>query len=119
MRKKEKSGFTLVEIMVVVGIIGLILSMAIPNFINARKKTRAKVCVNNLHQIHGAKQQWALDENIGAADPAATSVDLSSYLEEWPSCPAGGNYTVNQIDVKPTCDVGTATTTETWDDHVF
>lgn len=115
-----KRGFTLVEIMVVVGIIGLILSMAIPNFINARKKTRAKVCVNNLHQIHGAKQQWALDTDAAeTATPTPTSV-LSVYLEEWPvTCPAGGTYGVNAIGAVPTCDVGTANSAVTWDDHVF
>ena len=115
-----KRGFTLVEIMVVVGIIGLILSMAIPNFINARKKTRAKVCVNNLHQIHGAKQQWALDTDAGRTDtPTPTSV-LSAYLEEWPvNCPAGGTYGVNNVSTVPTCDVGTADTVVEWDDHIF
>jgi len=118
MNKKRISGFTLVEIMVVIGIIGLILSMAIPNFINARKKARAKVCVNNLHQIHGAKQQWALDTDA-AESATPNSTNLSSYLEEWPSCPASGNYGINAVNAIPTCDIGTATTAVTWDDHVF
>ena len=113
-----KRGFTLVEIMVVVGIIGLILSMAIPNFINARKKTRAKVCVNNLHQIHGAKQQWALDTDAEESD-TPTSTQLSCYLEEWPGCPAGGTYGVKRIDTVPTCSEGTASTLVEWDDHIF
>ncbi len=115
--KGSLTGFTLVEIMVVVGIIGLILSMAIPNFINARKKTRAKVCVNNLHQIHGAKQQWALD-NDKAESEVPTSVHLSCYLEEWPSCPSDGTYEIKRIDTVPTCSIGT-TPAETWAHHVF
>ena len=120
MRKRRMMGFTLVEIMVVVGIIGLILTMAIPNFINARRKARASVCVNNLHQIHGAKQQWALDTDAAEDATPATTVLGSDYLEGWPLCPQSGTYSVNAVSSIPTCDVGTNNTADvTWDDHVF
>ena len=113
-----KKGFTLVEIMVVVGIIGLILSMAIPNFINARKKTRAKVCINNLHQIHGAKQQWALDTEAAGTETPASTVLAADYLESWPSCPAGGTYTMNNVSTVPTCDFD-ASADPAWGKHDF
>ena len=121
MKKKKLSGFTLVEIMVVVGIIGLLLTMAIPNFINARRKARATVCVSNLHQIHAAKQQWALD-NDAPSESEPTSDVLVDYLEgnRFPSCPAGGTYTPGIIDVVPICGIGTAGTADIdWDDHIF
>ncbi len=119
MKKKNKAGFTLVEIMVVVGIIGIILSMAIPNFINSRRKARAQVCVNNLHQIHGAKQQWAMDNNQGeTATP--TSANLApTYLADYPTCPAAGTYGINNVGTVPTCSIGTGTGAETWDNHIF
>src|SRR5438552_2652686 len=109
-RTSRKSGFTLVEIMIVVAIIGLLAAIAIPNFIKARTTSQTNACINNLRQIDGAVQQWALENNKSGVD-AVTSTSITPYLGrgasgQWPTEPAGGTYAVTTVAVKPTCSKG-------------
>src|SRR3982751_2402243 len=78
-RTSNKSGFTLVEIMIVVAIIGLLAAIAIPNFVRARTTAQQNACINNLRQIDGAKQQWAL-ENKAAPTARPDITDVAPYL---------------------------------------
>ncbi len=59
--KKSVKGFTLVEIMIVVAIIGIIIAIAVPAFLRARENSRATACQENLTKIDGAKEQYALE----------------------------------------------------------
>ena len=112
-RTSRKSGFTLVEIMIVVAIIGLLAAIAIPNFVRARTQSQKNACINNLRQIDGAVQTWAL-ENKKAADATVTFADIQGYLKNEVVCPANGttfadSYTISTVSVKPTCQKVAAT----------
>src|SRR5205823_8538801 len=85
----RRGGFTLVEIMIVVAVIGLLAAIAIPNFIKARSTSQVNACINNLRQIEGAEQQWGLETKQAAA-AVPTYPDISGYMRNAVVCPAGG-----------------------------
>jgi len=106
-RAGGNEGFTLVEIMIVVAIIGLLAAIAIPNFMKARNTAQKNACINNLRQIDSAIQQWALDNKQGPT-AAVKFTDISGYLKNAVICPAGGNafldsYNIDTVANKPTC----------------
>ncbi len=118
--KNRKTGFTLVEIMIVVLIIGILLAIAIPNFVSAREASRAKACVGNLKQIDSATQQWCMDNKkststYGTGPVIGTDLvktDGTGYLRSTPNCPSGGTEAVAaSIGANPTCTISPAATT--------
>ncbi len=108
--QKNTTGFTLVEIMIVVAIIGLLAAIAVPNFVNARSEARQNTCINNLRLIQGAKDQYAIENNqVETMTP--TTTDLSPYFKAsqlsagLPKEPMGNTYTVGAVSAAPTCGV--------------
>ncbi|MBI4323974.1 MAG: prepilin-type N-terminal cleavage/methylation domain-containing protein [Chloroflexi bacterium] len=99
-------GFTLVEIMIVVAIIGLLAAIAIPNFAKARNSARVKVCISNLKAVDGAKQQWALENKKNTAE-IPSQAEITPYLsgQRMPACPAGGTYRIKRVEKYPSCSL--------------
>ena len=80
-KTNKTAGFTLVEIMIVVAIIGLLAAIAIPNFVKARENAQLNSILNNLRIIEGAKDQWALENKKGTGDTVTNVGTLSDYLK--------------------------------------
>ena len=112
MKNLRKAGFTLVEIMIVVAIIGLLAAIAIPNFVKARQTAQANACLNNLRIIDAAAQQWALEKGQ-VSSATVTSSGIVPYLGRagsvMPTCPIGASaYVLSAVSTAPTCPNSTA-----------
>ncbi len=112
-KMRRKKGFTLVEIMIVVAIIGLLAAIAIPAFMKARNSARRNACINNLRQIDGGKDTYVLE--YGGDNGKILSWDnVSLYVKDITNkcyCPTAtgvdrvfsNSYGISEVGVDPTC----------------
>ena len=82
----------------------LLLAIAVPSFVNARTKAQQVACINNLRQLSGAKDQYALDHDGHA--PGSTQDLVPAYIVKTPTCSAGGTYTLGASSADPECSLG-------------
>jgi len=105
------AGFTLVEIMIVVAIIGLLAAVAIPNLDHARRVAQARTCITNLAQIDSAASEFAMENGKKDGDAISYPADLTPFIKlnsahSIPDCPAGGTYSISAVGTSPVCSLG-------------
>jgi len=105
MMRRRKNGYTLLEIMIVVSIIGVLALITYPAFVRARQAAQLSSCLDRLRQIDSAKSQYALENNKTSGDPVA-QVDIEPYLKRIDQVmvePTGGAYVIGSVGTDPTC----------------
>ncbi|HUV03633.1 MAG TPA: type II secretion system protein [Armatimonadota bacterium] len=104
-RTRRRGGFTLIEIMVVILIIGVLLAIAFPVFGKARDTARTKTCIRNLREISDAKEQYTMEARKKEGDAVSFANLVPTYLRKTPECPAGGTYDIQPAGENPTCTI--------------
>lgn len=105
--RKRSRGFTTVEIMIVVAIVGFLVAIALPNYLHYATESRRNSCISNLRHISTATEQWALELRKTSSNAVAFS-DISPYLKGAVVCPSGGSsfsdsYTITIVGADPSC----------------
>jgi len=105
--RRKSRGFTLVEIMIVVAIIALLLTIAVPNFLKSRTRSRDVVCTNNMRQIASALEQVCIEENLDATNGGS---GFAAGVIVWNAAPATGTWglvaATGYLKTSPTCPIG-------------
>jgi prepilin-type N-terminal cleavage/methylation domain-containing protein len=100
---RARRGFTLVEIMIVVIIIGLLLAIAAPGYQTIRTRSRSRAVLGDLMRISNAKDQFTMNAGLSNGTSINDATDLVPvYLQTWPTGPVTGSYSANAVGEEPT-----------------
>ena len=110
-RRTKRAGFTLVETLIVISIIGILLNIAVPSLKNAHYKAQGRACTANLRRIQYAKSTYMMEKNLPASTPESSFTSgvlygKGKYLETAPVCPSKGTYSVGSGAADPSCSYG-------------
>ena len=95
----------LFPVLVILAVLGIVVALSVPNFIKARSTSPANAIVNNLRQLDGAKQEWAM-EHHEPADAVPTMDDLKDYLKgDVSKSIAGEKYDIGKVSEPVTADL--------------
>lgn len=109
--RKNRNGFSFLEVMITVFIVGMLAAIAIPNFLRYRESSRRSICIANLKQLQDAKMQWAFEKGKKPAETPAQAdlIGPDQYLRAKPLCPAGGEdymTTIGAVESRAACTRG-------------
>jgi len=104
-KAKKSAGFTMVEIMIVIMIMAILTSIAVPNFLQARNSSRKGACIHNLKYIDTRKELYAMEAKLENGDTVTWSNLVPAYMKFQPDCPSGGDYSINVIGTNPDCSL--------------
>ncbi len=104
---QTKTGFTMLEILIVIFIFALLIAIAVPNFIKARNEVIQVTCISNLRKLDDSVNRYAASTGKSSGDEVFLTDIIPEFLKIKPQCPADGTYTLGPIgiDPRPTCSV--------------
>jgi len=103
LRTYDKRGFTLVEIIVVVAIVGILTALVVASFISAQRVGRKNACITNLKQIQTVINTWALDTGATSDDFISKTDLVPDYFKSWPKEGTSDYPVPVNITEKPVC----------------
>ncbi|MEN6521300.1 MAG: prepilin-type N-terminal cleavage/methylation domain-containing protein [Armatimonadota bacterium] len=99
------SGFTLIEMMIVLLIISVLLMIAIPSYLTVRRSSQERLCCTHLRHLQDAKERWAMENKKENTDTPTSDELIPDYIKETPKCPCGGEYELGSVGENAACTI--------------